>query len=149
MSNSLRLYGLTIARQAPLSMVLSRQEYWSGLPCPPPWELPDPRIEPKSLRSCAFEQVLYHSHHLGSPFEAVCVCVCVCVSCSVVSDSAIPGTVAHQSPLSMEFSRQEYWSGLPFPSPGDLPDPVFSLKCFNLVSLYYLERTAEKKEYVR
>ena len=36
---------------------------------------------------------------------------------------AIPRTVAHQAPLSMEFSRQEYWSGLPFPSPGDLPDP--------------------------
>ena len=32
-------------------------------------------------------------------------------------------TVAHQAPPSMEFSRQEYWSGLPFPSPGDLPDP--------------------------
>ena len=32
-------------------------------------------------------------------------------------------TVAHQAPLSMEFPRQEYWSGLPFPSPGDLPDP--------------------------
>ena len=31
--------------------------------------------------------------------------------------------VAHQAPLSMEFSRQEYWSGLPFPSPGNLPDP--------------------------
>ena len=34
-----------------------------------------------------------------------------------------PWTVAHQAPLSMEFFRQEYWSGLPFPSPGDLPDP--------------------------
>ena len=45
------------------------------------------------------------------------------VSLSVVSNSAIPWTVAHQAPLSMEFSRQEYWSGLPFPSPGDLPDP--------------------------
>ena len=32
-------------------------------------------------------------------------------------------TVAHQAPLSMEFSSQEYWSGLPFPSPGDLPNP--------------------------
>ena len=32
-------------------------------------------------------------------------------------------TVAHQAPLSMEFPKQEYWSGLPFPSPGDLPDP--------------------------
>ena len=36
---------------------------------------------------------------------------------------AISWTVAHQAPLSMEFSRQEYWSGLPFPSPGDLPEP--------------------------
>ena len=34
-----------------------------------------------------------------------------------------PWTVAHQAPLSMGFSRQEYWCGLPFPSPGDLPDP--------------------------
>ena len=32
-------------------------------------------------------------------------------------------TVAHQAPLSLGFSRQEYWSGLPFPSPGDLPNP--------------------------
>ena len=36
---------------------------------------------------------------------------------------ATPWAVAYQSPLSMEFSRQEYWSGLPFPSPEDLPDP--------------------------
>ena len=43
------------------------------------------------------------------------------VSRSVVSDSATPWTVAHQAPLSMGFSRQEYWSGLPFPCPGDLP----------------------------
>ena len=34
-----------------------------------------------------------------------------------------PWTVAYQLPPSMRFSRQEYWSGLPFPSPGDLPDP--------------------------
>ena len=33
-----------------------------------------------------------------------------------------PGSVAHQAPLSMEFSRQEYWSGLPFLSPGDIPE---------------------------
>ena len=36
---------------------------------------------------------------------------------------ATPETVAHQAPLSMGFSRKEYWSGLPFPSPGDLHDP--------------------------
>ena len=44
------------------------------------------------------------------------------VSLSVMSDSVIPRTVAHQAPLSMEFSRQEHWSGLPFPSPGDFPN---------------------------
>uniref|UniRef100_A0A4W2FI99 Uncharacterized protein n=1 Tax=Bos indicus x Bos taurus TaxID=30522 RepID=A0A4W2FI99_BOBOX len=38
---------------------------------------------------------------------------------------ATPWTVAYQAPLSLGFSRQEYWSGLPFPSPGDLPDPGF------------------------
>ena len=39
----------------------------------------------------------------------------------------IPWTAAYQAPLSMEFSRQEYWSGLPFPSPGDLPVPRIKL----------------------
>ena len=36
---------------------------------------------------------------------------------------ATPWTAAYEAPSSMEFSRQEYWSGLPFPSPGDLPNP--------------------------
>ena len=47
----------------------------------------------------------------------------LCMSLSCVWHFETPWTVAHQAPLSMEFSRQEYWSGLPFPSPGDLPDP--------------------------
>ena len=51
------------------------------------------------------------------------VCVCVCESLSHVWLFAIPWTVALQAPLSMGFSRQEYRSRLPFPSPGDLPDP--------------------------
>ena len=46
--------------------------------------------------------------------------MCICL---VVSSFATPWTVAFQDPLSMGFSRQEHWSGLPFPSPGDLPDP--------------------------
>ena len=47
---------------------------------------------------------------------------------SVVSDSFVkPWTVAHQAHLSMGFSRQEYWSGLPFPPPGDLPNPGMEL----------------------
>ena len=40
---------------------------------------------------------------------------------------ATPWTVARQAPLSLGFSRQEYWSGLPFPPPGDLPDPGIEL----------------------
>ena len=47
---------------------------------------------------------------------------CVSDSRSVMSDSATPWTASHQAPLSMEFSRQEYWSGLPCPS-GDLSNP--------------------------
>ena len=51
----------------------------------------------------------------------------VAVICGLVTKSCptlvTPWTVARQVPLSMGFSRQEYWSGLPFPSPGDLLDP--------------------------
>ena len=43
-------------------------------------------------------------------------------ACSVTSDSETPWTITHQAPLSMGFSRQEYWSGLPYPTRGDLPD---------------------------
>ena len=54
----------------------------------------------------------------------VCIYIHACMlSHSVVSNSVTPWTVAHQAPLSMEFFRQEYWSGLPFPPPGDLPNP--------------------------
>ena len=54
--------------------------------------------------------------------------VCV-LSHSVVSDSATSWTVALQAPLSMGFFRQEYWSGLPCPPPGDLPDPGIVPTC--------------------
>ena len=79
----------------------------------------------------------------GSPQtkqDSVCVCVCVCThvyflpfledhigGCGLVAKScptlAIPWTVACQAPLSMVFSRWEYWNGLSFPSPEVLPDP--------------------------
>ena len=45
------------------------------------------------------------------------------VSCSVMSNSLLPHRLCHQAPLFMGFSRQEYWSGLPSPSLGDLPNP--------------------------
>ena len=51
----------TVARQDPLSMGFSRQEYWSGLLCPPPGDLPDPAIKPISLNvSCIGRQIRYH-----------------------------------------------------------------------------------------
>ena len=50
------------------------------------------------------------------------------VSLSVVSDFVTPWTVAHQTPLSIEFFRQEYWSGLPCPPPGDPPNPGIELE---------------------
>ena len=102
-----------------LSMEFSRQEYWSGQPFPPPGDLPDPGVEP---RSPALQADALRSEPPGEPKPLrVCVCVCVsvcmCVSHSVVSNSVTPWTVAPQVPLSKEFSRQEYWSGLPFPYP--------------------------------
>ena len=60
----------------------------------------------------------------SATWEALEIIKCyVCEVTSVMSDSATPWTVAHQSPLSMGFSRQEYWSRLSFPSPGDHPNP--------------------------
>ena len=49
--------------------------------------------------------------------------MCACSEASVMSSSGTPWTVAHQAPLSIRFCRREYWSRLPFPSPGDLPHP--------------------------
>ena len=68
-----------------------------------------------SFRSTA--KWVSHTH------TCVCVCVCVCESLGRVWISVTPWTVACQDPLSMEFSRQEEWSGFPFPSPGNLPHP--------------------------
>ena len=56
-------------------------------------------------------------------FNGDTLLLCCAVLCLVTSDSfATPWTVAHQAPLSVGFPREEYWSGLPFPLPGDLPD---------------------------
>ena len=79
-------------------------------PSNPQWKLADPSL------SCLASP---------PPFQQfLCVCVCVCVSghFSCVQLFVSLWTVAHQAPQSMGFSRQEYWSGLPFLPPGDLPD---------------------------
>ena len=59
----------------------------------------------------------------------MCVCVLVAQSCSTL---ATPWTVAHQSPLSMGFFRQEYWSGLPFPSPMRESEREVTQSCLTL-----------------
>ena len=66
----------TVAHWAPLSMGFSRQEYWSGLPCLPPRDLLNPRIEPTSLISAASAGGFFTTRAI---WEAPCVCVCVCV----------------------------------------------------------------------
>ena len=61
------------------------------------------------------------------PHEWDCYCCLVAKSCLTFCDP-VDWTVARQTPLSMRFPRQEYWNGLPFHSPGDLPDPGIELK---------------------
>ena len=132
-----RLYAMlwTVARQAPLSMGLSRQEYWSGLPCPSPRDLSDPGIKPSSLISPALAGK--EGFFLPLTWETlVCITSKPCYSVGgggLVAKSCLtfvtPWTVACQAPLSMGFSRQEHWSGLLFASPGNLPNPGIEPGC--------------------
>ena len=64
----------TAVCQAPLSMGFSRQEYWSGLPCPPPKDLPDPGIESLSLAAPALWANTLPQSHLEGPFNANILC---------------------------------------------------------------------------
>ena len=99
---------------APLSMGFSRQEYWSGLLCPPPGSLPNQGIESVSLTSPVLVGRFYHLVPPGKPLIGSGGGGVVTKLCPTL---VTPWTVACQVPLSMGFSRQEYWSGLPFPSP--------------------------------
>ena len=65
----------------------------------------------------------------------------------VMSNSFVsPWTVAHQAPLSMGIPRQEYWSGLPFPSPRDLPDPGIEPMSPALAGKYFIPEPPGKPE---
>ena len=127
----------TVAYQAPPSMEFSRQEYWSGLPFPSPEDLPDPGIEPCSLilQADALPSEPPGKPHNGRGIVLVIMLVQVAQTrttpgslrtmvilflnagvsvhaqlLSCVGFLETPWTVACQSSLSMEFSRQEYWS---------------------------------------
>ena len=69
------------------------------------------------------------------------------LSSSVISDSVTPWTVAHEAPLSTGFPRQEYWSGLPFPSPRDLPNPGVQTKYPALAGGFFTTEPSGKLQY--
>ena len=95
----------TIASQAPLSTGFSRQEYWSGLPYLPPEDLPNPGIKPMSPALA------------GGFFTTELPMLCYAKSLQSCLTLCDPIDGSHQAPPSLGFSRQEHWSGLPFPSP--------------------------------
>ena len=81
---------------------------------------------------CFWKLDLFFPHYLRLLLQLVIIIMCVQVSvyihhCCLVTQSCLihwdPKDCRQQAPLSMGFSRQEYWSGLPFSSPGDLPNP--------------------------
>ena len=71
----------------------------------------------------------------------VCVCHLVPKSCLTL---ATPWSAAYQAPLSMGFPKQEHWSGLPFPSPRDLPDPVIKPVSPALAGRFFITEPPEK-----
>ena len=70
--------------------------------------------------------------------------VCMLSCLSHVQHFGTQWTVAHQAPLSMGFSRQEYWTGLSFPSPGDLPNPGIKPWSPALVGRFFMEGATKK-----
>ena len=115
--------GLCVFNWSILGLVSAVQQFESAISIhisPPSWAsllLPSPTS--RSSQGTALSSLCYiaASHYLF--ILHVCVCYVLCR----VWLFATVQTVAHQAPLSMEFSRQEYWSGLPFPSPEDFPNP--------------------------
>ena len=133
-----------VAHQAPPSLGFSRQEYWSGLPLLSP-ELPhDPTIPLlginlkkmktlfwKDICTPMFITALFTIAKIWKQSKCPPTdewikqlwCTWKWKSFSRVWLLSTQWTAACQAPLSMELSKQEYWSGWPFPSPGDLPNP--------------------------
>ena len=138
----LRVTPWTAAYQAPPSMGFSRQKYWSGVPscytmaCSPPalcpWDFPGKNTgvvyhfllqaifptQRLTLGLLHCRQILYQLSLTCQEGSVGSGCVLSCFSC--VQLFATLWTVTCQAPLSKGFSSQEYWSGLPWPPPGDL-----------------------------
>ena len=90
----------TTARQAPLSVGLSQQEYWSGLPFPPPGDLPNPVIKPMSPVSPALAGTFFTTEPPGKPFHNnPGFCCSVARSCLILydpMDCSLPGSSVHK-----------------------------------------------------
>ena len=84
-----------------------------------------------------FEKLIFFAAANSCESESVC--------CSVVSNSVTPWSIAHQAPLSVGFPRQEYWSGLPFHSPGDLSNSWIQPRSPTLQILYCLSHQVSPK----
>ena len=138
-----------VARPTPLSLGLSRQEYYTGLHFLFQGIFPTQRLNPCLLRGQVDSPALGHlgrpntsAHSALSTFltfakligqkglaglpwlvKPDCARACVLSRFRGAQLCATLGTAASQAPPAMGFSRQEYWSGLPCPPPGDLPDP--------------------------
>ena len=109
---------VTLQTVAPQSMEFYRQEYWSGLLFPSPEDLPNFGTGSSTLQADSLPSKPPGKSHpsLSVQFSSVQLL-------SRVQLFATPWTVAPQAPLYMEIPRPEYWSGLPFPSPWDCPNP--------------------------
>ena len=112
-----------LAGQAPLSVELSRQEYWSGLPLPTPGIFLTQGQNPHPLHLLHWQVSSLPLHHLLlllSRFSCVRLCV-------------TPEMEAYQALLSLGFSRQEHWSGVPLPSPTRPRKPQLKRKLFSRI----------------
>ena len=93
--------------------------------------------------------MLLRTKHLKHTLVHLELRSCACSVISIMSNSVMLWTVAHQAPLSMGFSRQEYWSGLPCPPSGDLPDSGIkpaSLKFPALVDRFFTTSATSNTE---
>ena len=105
------------------------QKYWSGQPILSPAVLPDPG---NKLWSPALQAYSLPTELWGKPLHILNFLLCCSwlISCVWLFSTLV--TVAHQTPLSMVFSRQDYWSGLSCPSLENLPIPGFKPRCSTL-----------------
>ena len=109
---------------------------WSGMSgiaaCPPSPIADDPSVLPAPTPSPSSSQSLFLPGHPLPPVPLAPLCASSCTVFCVLSRVqlfATPWIVDNEAPLSIGFSRQVYWSGLPFPTPGDLPHPWVKSEC--------------------